>query len=230
MAETPRTDTRINWNPVEHYKDVQVAERYDAKRFSSIPGRLFNALEKASLRRALKGIPVDTHFIDIPCGTGRLAEVLLNMGFRVTGIDISPAMLHVANRKLARFGDRFDTIVHDARDLKALGMTFDAALIARVLMHFPLDQQIEFVQGVTEVTRGPIVLSQSLETRYQILRRRVKKLLGHRPSAAYPISPADLARLLAACGLKEERRFRAMPLLSEAVIVKAARVGGSGPA
>jgi 2-polyprenyl-3-methyl-5-hydroxy-6-metoxy-1,4-benzoquinol methylase len=214
---------RISWDPDEHYKDIAVAERYDDERFSSLAGRLFNALEKASLRRALKGIPKTSHFIDVPCGTGRLAEVLLEMGYRVTGVDIAPAMLHVAKRKLARFGDRFDTLVQDARTLKEAGYHFDAALCARVLMHFPLSEQIDFLRGVQDVTTGPILLSQSLSTPYHAFRRRMKGAMGHQPPAAYPISETELHQLLSACGLEERGRTRAMPLMSEAILVKATR-------
>lgn len=216
-----QSERRINWDPVEHYKEIAVAERYDAERFASLAGKVFNKLERASLARAVRGMPISTHFVDIPCGTGRLAEVLLERGYRVTGVDISPAMLHVAKRKLERFGDQFDVMVHDARTLKAAGRAFDAALCARVLMHFPFDEQVEFLKGVSEATSGPVVVTQSLETRYHVMRRLVKKAFGHQPPAAYPVTPKQLKKLLAACGLREERRARAMPLLSEAIIVKA---------
>lgn len=41
----------MDWDPVTHYKDVAIAERYDQERFSSVPGRVFNALEKFHIDR-----------------------------------------------------------------------------------------------------------------------------------------------------------------------------------
>src|SRR6476659_6781780 len=95
------------WNPGEHYKSPKVAESYDQDRFSGVVGATFNWLEKRALRRALGDLPRDFTIADVPCGTGRLAEVALERGHRVMGIDVSDAMLSVARRRLERFGDRF---------------------------------------------------------------------------------------------------------------------------
>ena len=88
-----------NWNPAEHYKEIEIAENYDKARFSSIPGQIFDRLEKKALRKMMSGLPNDSLIMDAPTGTGRLAETLLEMGHRVVGVDISPEMLEVAKKK-----------------------------------------------------------------------------------------------------------------------------------
>ena len=45
-------EPRIGWDPQERYKDIMIAEQYDASRFGSVPGRIFNYLEKKNIRRA----------------------------------------------------------------------------------------------------------------------------------------------------------------------------------
>lgn len=217
-------DSGLGWNPVEHYKDIEVAERYDRERFASLSGKVFDALEKRNICRAFAGLPPDSVIVDVPCGTGRLAEVLLEQGYRVVGVDISPAMLEVARRKLSRFGERFRTAVWDARRLVELGERYDAALCARVLMHFTLAGQVEFLAGVARATEGRIVFTQSYSTGYQRLRRAVKRVFGHVAPAAYPLTEAELRQLLAEAGLRELRRHRVLPLISEALtVVSAAR-------
>ena len=212
----------LDWNPTTHYQDVAVAERYDRERFASLPGRVFNALEKRELRRAFASVPKSATILDLPCGTGRLAEALLEEGRRVVGVDIAAPMLGVARRKLVRFGDRFETRVADVRDLaQRESGTYDAALCARVLMHFPLDEQITFLRAVARLAKGTVVFSQSLSTPYQRTRRRIKRLLGNRGPAAYPITEDDLAALLAGAGLREVRRHRLARLVSEAMFVVA---------
>jgi len=209
-----------DWNPTDHYKDVAVAERYDRERFSSIPGRVFNALEKGCVRKSFSDIPRKAAVLDVPAGTGRLAEVLLEDGFSVTGVDISKPMLEVATRKLERYGKRFQPRVADVRELaKIEPKRYDAALCARVLMHFPLEQQIQFLGSVTKLTKSRVVFNQSLSSPYQRLRRRVKQLLGNQPPAGYPISEDELAQLLAASGLRETGRLRPMALVSEAIYI-----------
>jgi len=222
LAANRSSRYRRNWIPSEHYKDVRVAEAYDRTRFTSLPGRVFDGLEKACLRRALRELPPGSRLVDAPCGTGRLAETLLAAGHRVVGIDISPAMLRVAGDKLARFGDRFEG---REGDVLALGddRSFDAALCARVLMHFPLEEQIAFLRRVAALSRGPVVFTHSLDTPYQRARRRAKRWLRHQRPVAFPVAEAQLAELLAGAGLREMRRHRPFAPVSEAVIVLAAR-------
>jgi ubiquinone/menaquinone biosynthesis C-methylase UbiE len=133
-------------------------------------------------------------------------------------------MLTVAQRRLSRFGARFQAQSMDARDLPRSGMTFDAALCARVLMHFPLAEQITFLRGVTEITRQRVVFTQGLNTPWHRLRRRLKRLLRNQAPAVYPLRPAELRALLDAAGLREVRRWRLMPLFSESIVVVAERI------
>ena len=212
----------MDWNPTTHYRDVAVAERYDSERFSGLAGRVFDALEKSAIRRAFSAIPRNAVVMDLPCGTGRLAETLLDEGFKVVGIDISAAMLHVAQRKLQRFGNRFDTRVSDVHELaQSERSVYDVALCARVLMHFPLDQQIAFLRSVATLTKGTVVFSQSLSTPYQRARRSLKRMLGNRPSAVYAIGERELEQLLAGAGLREVRRYRVARAISEGMFVVA---------
>jgi 2-polyprenyl-3-methyl-5-hydroxy-6-metoxy-1,4-benzoquinol methylase len=212
----------MDWDPITHYKDVAVAEKYDRERFSQWTGRLFDSLEKRALRRAFAGTPRSSVVLDVPCGTGRLAETLLEDGFRVVGVDISPAMLDVAQRKLKRFEGRFDRKVADVRELANVERgTYDVALCARVLMHFPLEQQITFLRSVATLARGTVVFSQSLSTPYQRMRRRAKDLIGNPPPARYPITEAELAELLRGAGLRETGRTRVSRLVSEGMFVVA---------
>lgn len=220
--------SRLDWDPTTHYQSDGVASGYDVERFSSVAGRVFQRLERRAILRAFRDlVPEPKVILDLPCGTGRLAETLLSAGYNVVGADISAAMLRQAEQRLTRFGDRFVTLVCDAREAAQQPVKFDAALCARVLMHFPLNEQIEFLRGVSGAVSNYVVFTHSLDTRYQHLRRSLKRRLGHQPSVAYPITQRDLKELLAKSGLKEIRRLRLPRLLSEAIIIiaeKAARV------
>jgi 2-polyprenyl-3-methyl-5-hydroxy-6-metoxy-1,4-benzoquinol methylase len=216
----------MDWDPVTHYKDVAVAERYDAERFRRLSGRVFDTLEKHALRQAFEDVPRSLTVLDVPCGTGRLAETLLEEGFCVVGVDVSAAMLEVATRKLGRFGDRFQSKVADVRELARLEPDgYDVALCARVLMHFPVDRQVEFLHSVATLSKGPVVFSQGLSTPYQRWRRRVKKLIGSRAPANYPITESELDVLLKGSGLRERKRVHVARLISEAMFVVAQRGG-----
>ncbi len=214
---------RKNWNPSDWYQDVAIAEDYDRTRFSSLAGRIFDALEKRALRKILAGLPVGATIIDAPCGTGRLAETLLEAGYRVIGIDISAPMLDVASRKLERFGDRFEAHVRDVKSIEPGEFNADAVLCARVLMHFPLAEQIDFLKKVSSLTEGPVIFNQSVSTPWHRFRRSLKKLLRNQSPASYPLERSDLDNLVTGAGLKLEHRVSVQPLLSEAEFQKGSR-------
>jgi SAM-dependent methyltransferase len=72
--------------------------------------------------------PAGAEVLDIGCGTGRTTIPLSQMGYRVTGIDLSPAMIRRAQDLSAGLGVRY--AVMDAADLRFPDGTFDAALFS----------------------------------------------------------------------------------------------------
>lgn len=210
-----------DWSPAEHYKDRNVAEQYDRERFANLSGRLFNAVERRAIVAAFRRLlPPGAVIADVPCGTGRIAEALLEAGFRVVGVDVSAAMLAVAQRRLARFSDRFVTRVANvlALDGEGIGVHCDGALCCRVLMHYPQAEQIAFIGKVAGLTDGPVVFNHSLNSPYLQLRRRLKRLLRHRSPVSYPVTDRELTALVSGAGLRMIQRRRLAPLLSEALV------------
>jgi SAM-dependent methyltransferase len=67
------------------------------------------------------------HVVDIGCGTGRHAVPLAARGLRVTGVDVSPAMLAQARGRAEAAGVRLELLEADARELPPIG-PFDAAI------------------------------------------------------------------------------------------------------
>ena len=209
------------WDPTRHYQDAAVAGDYDRVRFSSPAGRLCTVLDRRAVRRALVDLPRTVTLADMPCGTGRLAEVALRCGFAVHGIDIAPEMLAVARRRLTRFGSRFTAATGDIRALdRSTG--FDVVLSARFLMHFPLDEQAALIAALARVARRRLILTHGLDTRLHRWRRALKRATGlFQNPAVFPVTEAQLGRMLAAAGLREIRRHRVLPLLSEALVIVA---------
>lgn len=216
----------MNWNPSEHYQSQDVAAEYDKERFSSIPGRVFNYLEKRIVVKCFSLIPKRGKIVDLPCGTGRLAEALLSAGYRVHGVDISAAMLEVAKKRLDSWQADFTTQVADVRSLPSDRAIYDGALCARVLMHLPLDQQIVFLTNVAGLSRMTVVINHSLNSRYQRLRRRMKRLVSHQSAVRFPVSNEEIKVLLQKAGLREVKRYRLMPIVSEAVYIVAHKTPG----
>lgn len=75
---------------------------------------------------------------DVGCGAGLLSESLAAAGARVTGIDMSPAMLQAARRHLRQSGLAVDYRLTTAEALaEREPATFDAAVCLELLEHVP---------------------------------------------------------------------------------------------
>lgn len=83
--------------------------------------------------------------VELGCGTGRVLLPLAQMGVSATGVDLSPALLEVARRKMASAGVGAETALITA-DLRHTTLPDDAFALAvctsNTLMHFttPEDQ------------------------------------------------------------------------------------------
>jgi SAM-dependent methyltransferase len=109
-----------------------MARHYDAHGWdwyaSTAGDRLLALLED-------RGVVPPASVLDVGCGTGSLALRLAERGYRVTGIDFSPAMIESARAK-----DRNGQVDWRTGDVTALalGLDFDAAVsVGDVLNHLP---------------------------------------------------------------------------------------------
>jgi SAM-dependent methyltransferase len=69
--------------------------------------------------------------LELACGTGRVLVPLARQGYQVTGVDVSPAMLEMARRKVTaeNLAHRVTLVEQDMRELN-LGTQFNLAFIA----------------------------------------------------------------------------------------------------
>jgi len=65
---------------------------------------------------ARAGILPGASVLDLACGTGTMACLMAERGYRVRGLDLSPAMLQEARRKAIRSGDTVEWQPGDMRD------------------------------------------------------------------------------------------------------------------
>lgn len=77
--------------------------------------------------------PSKSSVLDIGCGTGTLSLLLARLGHDVTGIDLSPAMIAVANEKAVAAGETIEFSVMDASVPEFAPQSFDVILCRHLL-------------------------------------------------------------------------------------------------
>lgn len=150
-------------------------------------GRRADRLEKALLSRLLAGFPQSRTALEVGSGTGHFTRWLAAKGFRVVGLDRSPAMLAEA----VRLGH--DPYVRgEASRLPFPAAAFDLVLLITALEFVP-DPTLALAEAL-RVARCGVVLG--VLNRTSRLGRQLKAAGGPVWGAARFFSPAELARLV----------------------------------
>ncbi len=81
--------------------------------------------------------PAPADVLDLGCGTGSLSLLLTELGHRVVGVDLAPAMVAAARAKVAASGTTATVEVGDASDPPGLAGAYDVVLTRHVLWALP---------------------------------------------------------------------------------------------
>jgi 2-polyprenyl-6-hydroxyphenyl methylase/3-demethylubiquinone-9 3-methyltransferase len=158
-----------------------------------------------SARVALGGVAA----ADVGCGGGLLSEALAGAGAQVTGIDLSPAMISVAQLHAAASGMRIEYRVQSAAALAAAApASFDVVCCMELAEHVP--DPAALVAELARLLRpgGSLFISTIARTPRAFLGAIVaaEYLLRLVPRGTHQyarlIRPAELARAARAAGLE----------------------------
>jgi 2-polyprenyl-3-methyl-5-hydroxy-6-metoxy-1,4-benzoquinol methylase len=88
------------------------------------------------------------HICDFGCGSGEMACRLGLLGYRVTGLDVSPDLIEVARERAVREGvaDRVTFVVADGASAPLTEGAFDAVLAMSVVHHMPIDEALNALE------------------------------------------------------------------------------------
>jgi SAM-dependent methyltransferase len=178
------------------------AGRYDWDRFTSRAGRVTDLLEWLLLSRALKRLrrasqsPIHTT-LDVPIGTGRMAERLTRTGFLVTGADASEDMLDIARAK----GSASRYVVARIETLPFKENEFDVVVSVRLFGHLPDAAKADALREIQRVSRRGAVIFFPGKTGWLDMRRAWQRRRGRSLTKWYPLQEAQMRELVEAAGL-----------------------------
>lgn len=178
----------------EWYQADDVAQEYDAKRFSR-GGRLIDRREKEAVLDAL-GPVEDRNVLEIACGTGRFTVMLAERGADIIGLDISEAMLAQGREKARQAGveDHVEFMRGDAARLPFPDDHFDAVLAMR-FFHLA-DTPAKFMAEMARVSKEQVVFDTFNDFSTRVL---YNSLL---PMGSHLYGRDDVESLLAESGLE----------------------------
>lgn len=198
----PPRETNPDHYSYAHYANRDVAEGFDALRFSGPIGQHLQRVQEALLLEVLA--PLDgRRVLDVGAGTGRASLALASKGAIVHGLDASSEMLDVARARAAQAGLAITFEVADAHALPVADRSVDAAVCFRLLMHV-----IDWPKCVAElcrVSRHRVVIdfpaAASAAAIESAIRRR-RQAAGGTVEAYRVLREADVRRELSAHGFR----------------------------
>jgi ubiquinone/menaquinone biosynthesis C-methylase UbiE len=151
----------------EWYQADDVAEEYDAKRFSR-GGRLIDRREKQAVLDAMA--PVDgKDVLEIACGTGRFTAMLAERGANIVGLDISSAMMAQGRERARRAGvaDSIEFMRGDAARLPFPDDHFDCVFAMR-FFHLA-DTPAKFLTEMARVSKDQVFFDTFNDTSLRVV-------------------------------------------------------------
>lgn len=144
------------------YQKKEVAQQYDKKRFSTFFGKFIDHLEKKAALKLIGKKVKGRVIIDIPCGTGRMIEMLSNNAYYdncyIVGADISSNMLFAARKRLSK-NKNIDFVRCDIEKPPFRDDVSECTLVVRFMGHVPPDIRIKVLRELKRVTLGRVIVS-----------------------------------------------------------------------
>ncbi|NLK58678.1 MAG: class I SAM-dependent methyltransferase [Tissierellia bacterium] len=118
-----------------------------------------------ALQTVASGISLDAYetILDVGCGTGAFAAVMLARGFTVTGIDTSEKMLQAARRKVMHPSARF--LHADGGALPFTDGSFDIVFSSYVLHGLQPDERKNLYREMKRVAKHLVIVHDYNQTR-----------------------------------------------------------------
>ncbi len=165
-----------------HYQNQEVASRYAARfharlSISNLRAKVVGWGESRSFLRLLNQVVPGEFALDIATGTGRYAELLLERGYKVGGVDISNDMLRYAKERLVKSPQLMFLEQADAENLPLVDNRYDLVTCMRLYHRVPSDTRRRMLEEVKRVGKGQAILFFGLTSpwleRRQTLRSRI---------------------------------------------------------
>lgn len=162
-------DEELYQQTLAHYNDPAFAKQYA----QNIDGQK----EEKTLDEFLALAPAGSKVLDVACAAGRDSKLILDKGYKVTGIDQSGALLDIARQKV--LGAEF--VQGDFTKLPFEHDTFDAIWCNAALVHLPSQEAVK--KALKEFHRvlkshGPIMINTKARLQQQVVTAVKKDVLS----------------------------------------------------
>jgi len=207
------------------YQDEEYAKYYKNQyagpiRPANIPAKLITWRQRRCVELALgRCNPLPETLLDIPCGTGKLAQVLRGQPISVVGADISLEMIHLAIEDYTALDSFNGFVIMDAAKCALPDESFDCVICLALLHRVPKDVRNMITRELARVSRRYLITSYGFVDGFQKTRLKMRRMLLRNDSVPYPITLRRLTNELTETGLDVVKVYRVLPIFSSEAIL-----------
>jgi SAM-dependent methyltransferase len=178
----------------EGYATADDARRYAAKTRKGPLRRLSAARERRLVAQALRGLPLGSMVLDVPCGAGRLTSAIASAGGCAVGVDFARPMLEIARE------GGVPLVRASAFRLPFAGRAFAAVACVRLLHHYRPEDRAAILRELARVARDRVVVTVFDAGSFKHRRRLRREKARGRPSLRFGVRIGEfLDEARAAC-------------------------------
>ncbi len=149
----------------------------------------------------------DARILDAGCGTGQMTQELANRGANVVGVDISPALIDIARKRMS--ADLLNRVQFQSGDMLDLDLgTFDHVLAMDSLIYYTTPDITKALCRLTPRVSGSIIFTVAPRTPLLMAMWYAGKLFprSDRSPTMIPHAPGHLCATCQSAGLKKNLR------------------------
>ncbi|MER8742243.1 class I SAM-dependent methyltransferase [Mesorhizobium sp. M1004] len=202
------------------YQNPSFASRYldgyaGRLKLSTLASYVIARREQNCIAKALERCsPLPARVLDIPCGTGKLAEVLGRHDCQVLAADISIEMMALAKTAYESQSGFRGFIRCDVTQLPFGDESFDTVICLRLMHLIPPHLRRDIINELARVASRRLIVSYGLASRFQRIRLRLRKMITGKMSAPHPVNFNVARQDFAEARLSLVGSFSVLPILS----------------
>jgi len=201
------------------YQSGEVADDYDFHRWGSPQRAKRNLAKWRTILKALSETEGVGSIVDLPCGTGRFTDRLVECGYQVIGSDISLEMMQQAQKRIGPMKGLLGFIRADAEALPLPDASIDCVMSIRFLFHVDPVTRVRMLREMGRVSRRWLILDYRHKYSYRYAMYRLRKLVGMAKNPLVRVSRAQLEQEMRDAGLAIRGVFPVARVFSDKWVV-----------
>ena len=165
--------------------------------------------ERHIVRAAMNGYPLTPLSVaDIPCGTGKLSQVLTDCNLRIVGGDVSAQMISIARGYDSRDRSIVDFVRLDAVNCPFKDSTFNYVITLRLMHRVPREVRRHVIAEAARISKDHVIISYGINSHFQNIRSKLRRMFVKDPLyLSFGVSKIEIEKEIAEAGLHIMKAF-----------------------